>query len=193
MGHGLDRPWIASAASNEASTIDAACVPITVAARIEAVDDHPGEQAEDGERQELTERERADRHRRVSQLEDEPCHGDVLHPGSGHRDDLPGEEEPVVAVLEAREGAPVEAGERRRHRSSPAIAASGSIASATAASCAGSRVFEPGGEPGRPARPNEPQHPLGLRGQLEADTPAIATSPRRAAHETGSLETADVP
>jgi hypothetical protein len=57
------------------------------------------EEAEERHRQELRERERADRHGRVRQLQDEPRRRDLLHPRARERDRLPDEVEPVVPVL----------------------------------------------------------------------------------------------
>ena len=102
---------------------------------VDPVRDDAGDEAEDREGDEAAERERADRQRRVGQLDHEPGERDVLHPGAADRDHLAGEEEPVVAVpAEARERARVEREQRRRHRSLP----SGSIAASIAASSSSS-------------------------------------------------------
>jgi hypothetical protein len=39
----------------------------------------------------------------MGQLEDEPGLGDLLHPGADQRDQLAGEEEPIVAMVERRD------------------------------------------------------------------------------------------
>ena len=113
------------------------------AARVEPVDENAGEESEDRERQELGQREHADRERRAGEREHEPRLRDPLHPRPWERDELAGEEEPVVPMLaQAREGAAVEAQELRAHagRGSSSRRASGSIASSTAVSSSGSRV-----------------------------------------------------
>jgi len=79
-------------------------------ALVEAVHERSAQQPKDGVGQELEGRERPQGERGpgrgVGELDDHPCLSDVLNPGSGDRDRLPGEEEPVVAVaLEAAEGA----------------------------------------------------------------------------------------
>ena len=109
-------------------------------ARVESVGEHAGEEPEHAEREELAEREDADGDRRSGQLEHEPRHRDVLHPGARDRDDLPREEEPVVAVLEARERPPVQANEGGRHGSASRSARNGSSASSIAASSSSSSV-----------------------------------------------------
>ena len=92
-------------------------------ARVEPVGEDAGKEAEHAERQELAEDEDADRDRRSGQLEHEPRHRDVLHPRSRDRDRLADEEQPVVAMPEAGERAPVQAQERRGHgRASMSVA-----------------------------------------------------------------------
>jgi hypothetical protein len=74
-------------------------------AGVEAVDEGAADEAGDGVGQALEEGENAERHRRPGQLDDEPGLGDVLDPGAGDRDALPGEEQPVVVMAaEAAEG-----------------------------------------------------------------------------------------
>ena len=51
-------------------------------------------------RPELGDRDKPEPQRIVRQLEDEPRLGDLLHPRPDERDQLAGEEEPVVAVAE---------------------------------------------------------------------------------------------
>ena len=76
-------------------------------ARLDAVGDDAGDEAEDGERDEAPERERADRERRARELDHEPRESDVLHPRACERHELAGEEDAVVAV-------PAKAAERAR-------------------------------------------------------------------------------
>src|SRR5207302_4319505 len=67
--------------------------------------------------------------------------GERLQPRAGLGDELPGEEEPVVPVAEARERAPVEAAEGGGHRRAPSGTSrrSGSTAASPAASSSGLR------------------------------------------------------
>src|SRR5207237_8995099 len=100
--------------------------------RVEPIREHPRKEPEERKRQEL--RERHDPHGEriaVRELEDEPAERDPLHPRAGLRDRLAREEESVIAVAQAREGAP--------QRRSSTSRESGSTAASTAASSSGVR------------------------------------------------------
>src|SRR5207248_4031492 len=105
---------------------------------VEPVGEDAGEQAEEHVRRELREGHHADVERRVRELEDEPAERDPLHPRARLGDDLTAEEEAVVPVAEAVEGAP--RGTRHACASRPTRCASGSAAAPTAASSAGARA-----------------------------------------------------
>ena len=81
--------------------------------QIDAIGDRAADESERGDRQRLHERERADRDRRVRELEHQPVRSDLLHPRADERDAAAGEVEPVVAVApQAAEGAVAERRER---------------------------------------------------------------------------------
>ena len=73
---------------------------------VDPVGEDAGEEAEDEERDEPEEDEQSDRERRLRLVVDEPRQRDILHPGSGQRDELPDEEEAVVPVLGEAGGDP---------------------------------------------------------------------------------------
>ena len=155
---------------------------------VDPVGEDAGEEAEDGEGDEAAERERADRDRRVRQLDDEPGERDVLHPRPADRDHLAGEEEAVVAVPpQARERAVVERDEQRGHSS----LMSGSIAPSIAATSSGSQVAQPVGQPGRPPGADALQQPRALLGERQPDAAAVA-GVAHALDQPGALEPVDV-
>ena len=61
---------------------------MTSFARVDAVGDDAGDEAEERERDEPPERERADRERRAGELDHEPGERDVLHPRARERHEL---------------------------------------------------------------------------------------------------------
>src|SRR6185312_3107473 len=65
--------------------------------------------AEEGKEQdggEAHRRQRAERERRIRQLQNQPRLGDLLHPGAGLRNELADPEEAVVAIVQRPEGLP---------------------------------------------------------------------------------------
>ena len=74
------------------------------AALVEPVGDHPAPRPGDQERHELEGDDRPEGHPAPGQPQDEPGLGHGLHPGSGDRDDLPGEVPAVVVVAQGVEG-----------------------------------------------------------------------------------------
>src|SRR2546430_14820697 len=60
--------------------------------------DHPSELATEQDRRELGCKHQADEEPAMRQLQRKPWHGNALHPCADCRDDLPDEEEPVIAV-----------------------------------------------------------------------------------------------
>ena len=72
------------------------------------VGDGAGDGPEDQHRQELRGGDEAEEAAAAGELQDQPAHGDGLHPGAGLRDRLATEVEPEVAVAEGREPAAVE-------------------------------------------------------------------------------------
>ena len=81
--------------------------------RVEAVDDHAGDEAEQEEREEPAERKGADRERRARELDHEPCERDVLHPRPRDRDQLTREPQAVVPVAADRAERPAAECDRR--------------------------------------------------------------------------------
>ena len=73
---------------------------------VEPVGQDSGEQAQDEERDEPEEDEQPDRKRRFRLVVHEPRQRDILHPGAGQRDELPDEEEAVVAMVGEAGGHP---------------------------------------------------------------------------------------
>ena len=150
---------------------------------------HPArDEAEDREGKEAAEGERADGEGGVGELQDEPGKRDVLHPRSRDRDDLAGEEEPVVAVsAKAAERAPVEGQHRRRHSS----LRSGSIAASTASSSSGREPVQALGEPRRPPLPHPPEQAGSGGAHDETDSPPVFGRPD-AFDQALSLEPVDM-
>ena len=70
------------------------------AALAEAVGHDAAELAAEQDRRELRGQHEADEQAAVRELQGEPRHRDALHPGADRRDDLAGEEEPVVAMAQ---------------------------------------------------------------------------------------------
>ena len=66
----------------------------------QGVRDQPAEQAQDQHRQEGEGGHEAEDERVAGEVQDEPCLGDLLHPGADERHQLADEEQPVVAVAE---------------------------------------------------------------------------------------------
>ena len=161
--------------------------------RVEAVGEDAGKEAEHAEREELAEDEDADRDRRPGQLEHEPRHRDVLHPRSRDRDRLADEEEPVVAMPEAGERAPVEAQEGGCHGRASMSVRSGSTASSIDAQRLVVERSQPGDEPRGAPRAHEPEDALRLVGQLDAHAPAVAAGAGGSPHEARAHESRDVP
>src|SRR5208282_5989739 len=68
------------------------------AAAIEAVDNYTGEQTDQQDWGELSERYNAEHRGRVRQLQHQPRLGGALHPGAGQRGELAEEIETIVAM-----------------------------------------------------------------------------------------------
>ena len=135
-------------------------------ARVHAVGHDPCREAEHGERHEPPEDERPDSERGSGELEHEPGERDVLHPRAGKGDELPGEEDPVVAVpREAPKRARPECDRERGHASSPSRRRSAGIAASTALELGGLESTQVVGEPGGAPRANPPHEPLSVLGE----------------------------
>ena len=118
-------------------------------------------------------------------VDDEPGQGDALHPGAAHRDDLPGEVQPVVAGvqrLECRVGDSLQAG----HGCSTRCSSSRTTSSSAARSSAGSRA-QPTHQVGGAQRAAALQGASALGGELHPHDAAVGVV-LVACHEPGGLE-----
>ena len=160
--------------------------------RVEPVDDHAGDEPDQEERQEAAERERADRERRVGELDHEPRERDVLHPRPGERDDLPREEEPVVPVrAERAERAAAERAAEHPHGAGSSSAVQRGKRSLDALPIAVGEALEALGEPRGAARAYALEQGAALGRQLEPDTAAIVARPHPLEQARG-LQAVDV-
>ena len=123
----------------------------------------------------------------------EPGERDVLHPRSGERDDLAGEEDAVVAVAaEASERARTERERERRHALDlHEPRERGERCVDRVELCVLERA-QPVGEPGRAARADASHQALAFVREPKADAPPVVVGPD-ALEKPGALEPIDVP
>ena len=161
------------------------------ATRVDAVGDDSGDEPEEREREEAPEHERADREGRARELEDEPCERDVLHPAARERDELPGEEDAVVAVApEAAERARRERDRERPHAFSEQALESGDRG-LDGLELGGLEALEALGEPRRPPCADAPHQLHAVVRQPQPDAPPVLAR-ADALEQTRALEPVDV-